>query len=170
MNPRLLWDLVRFFLTAVVLMAVWWMFSTPTESLELVAGVLGSLLLSALTFRIFLADHEAGLRYFLPNPLWLPVLGIQLTVGLYASSLRMAFAVLTGRCRPRVVAFRTRLSSDLARFALANFITWTPGTITLDLNEDHLTVFWFFATTQHRKRAGEEIKADLEQTLGRVWV
>jgi len=77
--------------------------------------------------------------------------------------------VLGGSCRPRIVHFRTRLKADLARF-LANFITWTPGTVTLDLDEDHLTVFCFYADTQHRLLAGEKIKEGFEKTLSKVWV
>ena len=146
------------------------MFSNDTNLFSRLAGLVGSLFISALTFRVFLAEHEASLRYIFPNPFWLIVLFFQLFFSFYASSLRIVVTVLGGSCRPRIVHFRTRLKSDLARFFLANFITWTPGTVTLDLNEDHLTVFWFYADTQHRRLAGEKIKEGLEKTLSKVWV
>ena len=51
---------------------------------------------------------------------------------------------------------------------LANSITLTPGTITLDVNDDHLTVHWLLCTTKHGKAAGETIKGTFERMLQRV--
>ena len=42
--------------------------------------------------------------------------------------------------KPRLVFFRTRLKTDVARVALANAITLTPGTITASIEEDVLGV------------------------------
>jgi multicomponent Na+:H+ antiporter subunit E len=81
----------------------------------------------------------------------------------------MLSAVFTGKASPRIVHFRTRLRSDFARMVLSNSITFTPGTITLDLNDDHLTVHWFFCNTLHAKAAGEEVKGRMEGFLRRVW-
>ena len=39
-----------------------------------------------------------------------------------------------GKIRPRIVHFTTGLTSDLARVTLANSITLTPGTITMDID------------------------------------
>jgi multicomponent Na+:H+ antiporter subunit E len=52
---------------------------------------------------------------------------------------------------------------------LSNSITFTPGTITLDLNDDHLTVHWFFCNTRHAKAAGEAVKGRMEGFLRKVW-
>jgi multicomponent Na+:H+ antiporter subunit E len=82
----------------------------------------------------------------------------------------MLKAVFTRKANPRIVHFRTRLKSDLARMTLANSITMTPGTITLDLNDDHLTVHWFFCDTNHAKAAGEEVKGRIEKFIGNVWL
>lgn len=170
MNARTLWNLVRFLLSGLVFYLVWLLFSNDTTVISRMLGLAGSFLISALTYRVFLADHEAGLRYFFPNPLWLVVLLFLLSYSFYLSSFRMLGTIFGRPCRPRIVHFRTRLKSDLARFALANFITWTPGTVTLDLDDDHLTVFWFFADTRHRRLAGERIKEGLEDILSKVWV
>jgi len=44
------------------------------------------------------------------------------------------------RLDPRIVRYRTSLSSDFARFVFANSITLTPGTITLEMLGDELYV------------------------------
>ncbi len=170
MRARTLWNLIRWVLSGSVFFLVWLFFSSETSLFAHLLGLAGAMLISALTYRVFLADHEAGLRYFFPNPIWVVVLIVRLSWSFYLSSFRIVGTILGGPCRPRIVHFRTRLKSDLARFALANFITWTPGTITLDLDDDHLTVFWFYADTAHRRLAGEKIKEGLEGILGKVWV
>jgi multicomponent Na+:H+ antiporter subunit E len=78
--------------------------------------------------------------------------------------------VIRGRANPGVVHFRTRLRADIARVALTNAITLTPGTITLDLDEDHVIVHWLDARTTHSRYAGELIKGAYERLLGKIWV
>jgi len=41
---------------------------------------------------------------------------------------------------PRVISFKTRLKSDLSRTILANSITLTPGTLTIEVIGDNFTV------------------------------
>ena len=82
----------------------------------------------------------------------------------------MVPAVIVGNINPRIVHFRTRLSSKFARVILANSITLTPGTLTLDLDEDHLVVHWVDAKTTHSHYAGRLIKGHFESWLKRIWV
>jgi len=44
--------------------------------------------------------------------------------------------------RPAVVEVETRLQSTLGRLLLSNAITLTPGTLTVDVHADRLTVHW----------------------------
>jgi multicomponent Na+:H+ antiporter subunit E len=89
---------------------------------------------------------------------------------MYVASFQVLFNVLRGDINPRVVHFRTRLKSDLARVILANSITLTPGTISLHLDDDHLIVHWLNATTTHSKHAGELIKGPFEKLLKRIFI
>ena len=89
---------------------------------------------------------------------------------MYIASFQVLFNVMRGDINPRVVHFRTRLRSDVARVILANSITLTPGTITLNLDDDHLIVHWLDAKTLHSKYAGELIKGDFEALLKRVFI
>lgn len=45
------------------------------------------------------------------------------------------------RVRPRLVWFRPRVEGELARLALANSITLTPGTVTVALEGDMICVY-----------------------------
>ncbi len=170
---RKAWAVLRFLITWAVLFGIWMVFAFRADLFSLAAGLAGSALIAGLTYRVFLEEHEASLHSFLPRPLGLLIFLLQLVFQMYRASGRMLAAVVRGHPgggRPRVVYFRTRLHSDLGRMVLANSITFTPGTITLDLNEDHLTVHWFFCNTRHSKAAGEAVKGRLEGLVRRTWV
>lgn len=51
------------------------------------------------------------------------------------ANLDVAYRVITGRINPGIVKVKTGLKSDLATVTLANSITLTPGTLTVDLNK-----------------------------------
>lgn len=170
MRAERVWRLTRFVITACAMFAVWLLFTASLETFSLVSGMIGAVVIAALTYDEFIAQHNVSLRSFMPRPVMLLRFLAILVFYLYQSSWRMLIAVFSGHASPRIVHFRTRLSSDLARMVLSNAITFTPGTITLDLNDDHLTVHWFFCNTSHAKLAGEAVKGRMEQHLRRVWL
>jgi len=59
------------------------------------------------------------------------------------ANLDVAYRVVTGRIRPGIVKISPGLKSDTALTMLANSITLTPGTLSVDLDEDNnLYVHW----------------------------
>jgi multicomponent Na+:H+ antiporter subunit E len=65
---------------------------------------------------------------------------------------------------PTFLVFRTTLKSDLSRVLLANSITLTPGTITVDLKDDQLLVHALAPAT-----AGALTKGELQNVVGAVF-
>jgi multicomponent Na+:H+ antiporter subunit E len=57
-------------------------------------------------------------------------------VGLAQANIDVATRVITGEINPGIVKFNPRLKTDLGRMALANSITLTPGTLTVDVDDD----------------------------------
>lgn len=169
MNKNRLWNAIRFSLSFLVLFGIWLVLSPSRDSYNLGMGALAALGCAALTYRVFLEEHEASWRFLIPRPWALVIYLGRLLFQIYLSSFQVLAAFFLPRARPRIVHFRTRLKSDLARMFLCNSITLTPGTVTLDLNDDHLTVYWFFAHTTHSRAAGEAVKGPLEEDLRRVW-
>jgi len=170
MGPEFKWRLIRFTITAIAMFALWLVFTASLEVFSLVTGLGGSLLVAGLTYDIFIPRHQAGINFFVPRPLNLIIYLFLMIFYIYRSSFAVLIAIVTGRVSPRIVHFRTGLKSDMARMMLANSITITPGTITLDLNDDHLTVHWFFASTSHSKVAGNAVKGMMEKHLAKVWL
>lgn len=122
--------------------ALWLLLTGSLATEEIVAGLLVSLVATLLA-----ADHAAllgGLRLS-PSAPWhlLRYLGV-FCLALLRSNLDMARRVLSPSLplRPAVVTVQTGLRSPLARLILANSITLTPGTLTVDVEDDRLLVHW----------------------------
>ena len=59
------------------------------------------------------------------------------------ANLDVAYRVLTGRINPGIVKVKTNLKTNLATALLANSITLTPGTLTVDVGRgDELFIHW----------------------------
>ncbi len=71
--------------------------------------------------------------------------------------------------KPGVVKVKTRLRSRAARTALANSITLTPGTLTVDVtDEGYLYVHWLVVESTEMKAATHEIVEKFEGWLERI--
>jgi len=170
MNTSLKWAVTRIVLTSIYLFAGWLLFTGSFSLRSLTMGGGFSILIALTTFKLFIDDDEAARRTLLPRSHWLIVYFFLLLYKVYAASFRTAWSTLKGSYSPRVVHFRTRLNSDIARSIISGSITLTPGTITLELTEDHLVVHWLEAATTHSRHAGDLVKGSFEKILKRIWI
>lgn len=164
------WRILRILITGIYLFAGWLLFTASLAPYSIFLGLLFSTLVAMLTYRFFLEEHEAAWRSLAPRIYFLAGFLVIVLLKIYAASFLVAWRVLSGRINPRIVHFRTRLKYELARAVLANAITLTPGTVTLDLEEDHLVVHWLQARTTHSHYAGKLIKGAFEGWLRRIWM
>ena len=169
MSSRTRWNIARVVLTTVYLLPAWLLFTWTFDIGSVVLGVIFSFGVALLTYSLFIGDLEAARRSQLPRVHMLVVYLAVLAFNMYVASFKVFWQILRGRINPGVVHFRTALRSDIARVALTSSITLTPGTITLDLDDDHLTVHWLDARTRHSKYAGKLIKGLYEKLLRRIW-
>lgn len=167
---RDLWQATRVFFTAFYLFVGWLLFTWSLDLLSVLFGAFWSVFLAPLTYTLLFDEQEAERRSVMPRFYLLAVYGVILLYKMYVASFQVLWKVLRGDINPRVVHFRTRLQSDIGRIFLSNSITLTPGTITLDLSEDHLVVHWLDARTRHSRYAGELIKGGFERFLRRIFI
>lgn len=66
---------------------------------------------------------------------------------------------------PGIVEVKTKLKSRLGRLFLANSITLTPGTITVDIKGDSLFIHWINIDSVDHDVATKEIVEDFEKYL-----
>jgi len=66
---------------------------------------------------------------------------------------------------PGIVEVKTKLKSKIGRLALANSITLTPGTLTVDITGDTLYIHWIDVTSSDIESATKEIVTTFEKYL-----
>lgn len=169
MTSRTKWVIVRIIITTLYLLGGWVLFTGSIALESIILGASSALLVALLTYDSFIDESEAAWKSLIPRIHWGIAYLLVLLYRLYLSSFEVLFSVLLGRYRPRVVHFRTRLRSDIARAAVATSITMTPGTMTLELDDDHLVVHWLDSKTTHSRYAGKLIKGGFEASLRRIW-
>ncbi len=140
----------------------------------LIAGVLVSAAVGFFSGRFFIhkkAFHLLGARfiyllqycfYIFPQELW----KANVDVALRALSRNLPV-------NPGIVKVPSKLRTDYGQAMLADSITLTPGTITMDIVEEEGEVFyyihWINVETEDPVEAGEIIKGTLEAWSGRIW-
>ena len=160
--------------TFVVCFAFWLLLTWSFTVQELAAGAVVSLAVALFSARFFI--HEKAGWLFNPAKFF-PMLGYWLfifPVELVKANVDMARRCFTG-CRnikPGIVKIPVGLKSDYGQAALANSITLTPGTITLDIAEQDGQTYYYIHwidVTATGEEAGEAIKGRLERGIRRFW-
>jgi len=70
---------------------------------------------------------------------------------------------------PGIVEVKTRLTSKMGRMILANSITLTPGTLTIDMRDDTLYIHWIDVQTEDIQEATEVIVRKFEKYLEKIY-
>ena len=161
--------------TFILCFAFWLLLTWSFAVQELIAGAVVSLAVALFAARFFI--HEKA--FWLCNPaklfsglfFWVCVFPVELV----KANVDMAKRCFTG-CRninPGIVKVPVDLKSDYGQAALANAITLTPGTITMEVAEEegqtYYYIHWIDVTKPSGKEAGDAIKGTLEKGLRRVW-
>jgi len=161
--------------TFIVCFAFWVLLTWSFEVQELAAGAVVSLAVALFSSRFFV--HEKAFWFF--NPVKLVNLLVYVLfifpVELIKANWDVAKRCLGGckNVNPGIVKVPVDLESDYGQAMLANSITLTPGTITMDIAEEegqtYYYIHWIDVATAEPKEAGDAIKGTLEKGVGRIF-
>lgn len=153
----------------------WILLTWSADVQELATGAVISLAVALFSSRFFI--HEKPIWFFNPVKLlngiyfWLCIFPVELI----KANVDVAKRCFTGckNVNPGIVKVPVELKSLYGQAALANAITLTPGTITMEITEEegqtYYYIHWIDAKLPGGQEAGEEIKGRLERGLRRVW-
>ena len=161
-------SLKRFVPASLMLFTAWLLMAGSLQWQELVVGAAAAMTVSYLSLaRLrFLDDLLPGLAL----PWHVAHYLVVFLRALIASNLDMARRVLAPSLPiyPSIMEVQTQLRSPLGRLLLANSITLTPGTLTVEVTEDRLRVHWIDARDAEDLAATTRIIAErFETALGR---
>jgi len=167
----------KIIITWLVLFLYWIILSAKFEIFSMVIGLGLSFIVSIFTYDLITKDirsrgHiiERILNFVL---LYVPELIFIYLFRLIEANVNVAKHVIFMDIKPGIVKIKTDLRSDTGVTALANLITLTPGTLTIDVKEtlegNTLYVHWIDVKTFSSERAGDMIKGGLDKWLGRIF-
>jgi len=83
----------------------------------------------------------------------------------------VAYRVLSPKMpiKPGIVKVSTSLKSDMAKTFLANSITMTPGTLSVDIKGRFLYIHWIYVKSEKVEEATEIIVDKFENLLKRIF-
>lgn len=70
---------------------------------------------------------------------------------------------------PGIVKIKTDLKTDIAKTFLANSITMTPGTLSVDIKDQYLYIHWINVRSQDCEQATKTIAGRFEALLKRIF-
>jgi multicomponent Na+:H+ antiporter subunit E len=123
---------------------------------EVIAGLVLSFI-SAGVARAMLGKAE-NTKMFLKWPLFLVYVPTVFFFNLAKANIDVAYRVLTGRINPGIVRIKPGLKTDLGRTVLANSITLTPGTLTVDVDKEKGDLFVHWINVQETRTEEEKLK------------
>jgi len=149
----------------VILFAIWLAVTSSLQWQEVATGLVVSVVLG-----LFLGHIYTGLGLPPISPrrvsFFVAYLGV-LLAEIIKANFDVAYRVLHPRLpiTPGIVAIKTELRQDIAKTLLANSITLTPGTFTLDVIGDTLLIHWIAVRSEDPGEASRLIAGRFERFL-----
>ena len=159
----------KFLFTWVVVFIIWLAFTSTFVLPEVITGVVVSLIIAIYNFNNF---TEIGLKSFSPKRILYIIQYLFVFLwALVISNLNVARIVLSPKLpiNTGIVVFETKLKTDFARLVLANSITLTPGTFTIDIVDDKFYIHWLDVKATEKEEVYKEIAEPFEKILLKIF-
>lgn len=158
------------YLAFFILSIIFWLLITFSLSpANIIIGLVAALITTLLFARYFISDIIKILhpwRYF-----WLIIYLLIFIRECIIANFDVAYRVLHPKMpiKPGIVKVKTGLKSDFARAMLANSITMTPGTISVDIIDDYIYVHWIYISTEDPEIYSKEISGRFEKYIKKIF-
>ncbi len=150
-------------------LAVWLLLTWSLDIQNIVAGIIIVFLCTIFMSHLF---FDNVIKIFNPRRIiwflyYIPVFLLHMV----KANFDVAYRVLHMNIpiRPGIVKVKTTMKSDLGLTFLANSITLTPGTLTVDIIGDELYIHWINVVTDDPERQTEIIVRRFENILKKVF-
>lgn len=149
----------------LLLFALWILLSSPVSAQEVIAGAFLSLLLILTP-----VSSPRLLKEFILTPkrvIYMLGFLVVFVIEVIKSNIDIALRVIQPviPIKPGIVRVKTGLNSRIGRLLLANAITLTPGTITVDIHKDQLFIHWIYIDAEDIEAATKKIVSKFERYL-----
>ena len=153
----------------VLCFLLWLIFTWTLYVPSVIAGLVVALLV-AIVFGGYFSYHP--IKILQPHRLvWLLLYIPVFAWECLKANLDVAYRVIHPEkpLRPGIVKIKTTLKSNLARTFLANSITMTPGTMSIDIIDDTIYIHWIWVREEDVEKASKIIKGPFEKYLKNIF-
>ncbi|RKD30574.1 Na+/H+ antiporter subunit E [Thermohalobacter berrensis] len=147
----------------IVLVIFWIMFTLDFSMWNLIAGVIVSYIISRLSFGIYY--DIKGFKIKIPRFTVLIQYSLRLICEIYKASFFHIFRIIKKEYAPMIVEIELSTTDPLIITIIANSITLTPGTITIDSYDNKLLVLSIENDGEFGKSIERNIKDKFESIL-----
>jgi len=157
------------YIALFILSLLFWLLLTFKFTLpNLITGSVASLICSVIFSKYYFSSVYKFLqphRYF-----WFIVYLLIFIWACIKANFDVAYRVLHPAMpiRPGIVKVKTNLKSEFARTLLANSITMTPGTITVDIIGDYMFIHWIYIRSEDPEVYTAMITGVFEKYIKRI--
>ena len=149
----------------IFLVIIWLALTSSVRWQELAVGIAVSLIISLILSKVYseLGFPPLSIKRIVFFFIFLGVLFKEIIV----ANVDVAYRIIHPKMpiKPGIVVIRTTLKQDIAKMMLANSITLTPGTFTLDIIGDTLLIHWINVKTDDVEKATRMIGERFEKYL-----
>lgn len=153
---------MRLLFWTTLLFCMWLILTSNFQISNILVGATVSFSIALLYTKLF--THNT---FEFINPFWLGVYILVLLKNIIISNLQITKRVLSPdmKLSPAIVAVKTELKSEWKKLLLANSVTLTPGTLTLDVRDDTLFIH---VIEYHEGSSKENITKEFEDVITKI--
>lgn len=153
-------------ISTFLILWVVWILIAGFDLMEIILGGVVSLILSVIISRFVNYSFGFSIILWLLKfvILYIPVFIFKLVI----ANIDVAYRVLSPKLpiNPGIVKVPTKLKGDFSKFVLANSITLTPGTLSLDVEDDKILVHCINVKGDTEQEHQKNISKTFEKILG----
>jgi len=138
---------MRYIVLFLLLFLFWILLTLQWTAENLIIGAVAALITVPYFGKYYVQDVK---KFFQPHRyFWLIVYFFVFLWACIVANFDVAYRVLHPAMpiKPGIVRVKMNLKSDIARVMLANSVTMTPGTLSVDIIGDYLYVHWIYVSS-----------------------
>ncbi|MBU8891693.1 MAG: Na+/H+ antiporter subunit E [Bacteroidales bacterium] len=153
----------------IISLIFWLLLTFSLTTSNIIVGIVAALATTILFGKFFVTSIYKFLqpqRYF-----WFIVYLIIFIWECLKANIEVAYRVLHPAMpiKPGIVKIKTDLKTDIAKTTLANSITMTPGTITVDIIDDYIYVHWIYISTDDPEEYSDKVSGRFEKYIKKIF-
>jgi multicomponent Na+:H+ antiporter subunit E len=153
----------------IFLFVVWLLLTLKVSIINIIVGAVAALIVTAFFSKYSL--KVKGRIFHIHRYFWALVYLFIFLWECLKANIDVAYRVLHPGLpiKPGIVKAKTNLTTDVGKIFLANSITMTPGTITVDIIDDYFYVHWIYVHSKDPEIYTHTIMGRFEKYLKRIF-